>query len=40
MVATQFAIPGLNPEYRLVLFAIPAVILGSFVGQLIFTRTP
>ncbi len=40
MAVTQFAIPGLSPEYRLVLFAIPAVILGSFVGQLIFTKTP
>ena len=39
MVAAQVAIPGLNPEYRLLFFAIPAVILGSFIGQLIFTRS-
>ncbi|MCA9837596.1 MAG: hypothetical protein KC422_11805 [Trueperaceae bacterium] len=40
LLGAQFAIPGLSPEFRLIFFAIPAVILGTFIAQFIFNKAP
>ncbi len=38
LISAQFFIPLVTPDVQLAFFAIPAIILGTFMGQLIYNR--
>lgn len=38
LISAQFFIPLVTPDIQLAFFAIPAIILGTFMGQLVYNR--